>query len=847
MSKLGLDVNPSKQIETPSTESTSTSAISSRLNQASVGIERARNDFAESQNPFSHLKKRKRLAESSLREISEVTESVEALIEQKDLPEVTPPTTSALDISQSSLVNADRELAKNLEGRSHAGELVINSSAKNKPASEGASIFEDQTRLLQAEQRKERLDALQQQALILELSRDQARLIAKEQFKDNPNRVLTNDEFQSSLKKILSETNANQPLASQIQEEFVKTYIKEREKLFEEMNWAKRKYYQAKGWCSGKIDQLQNFGHEVADTCVAVSKGISKLAVGAYELASNLDWKKIGEGSLKILATCGKALIDPDFYLSVAEWTGKAALWTLKTVGKTLIHIATDPIGCIKGAWGFICEMSSSMGLTQMINGVVCFAKAPYQYLIDLVKPGGGFAVANHNLKENLIAAKDGVVGALQCVCQITGLADCYYTIKHAGKALILYGQGKNLEAALEGGQALMHLAFAIASASSIVATVSTLGAASGTVAMVVTGRLSLNEGIEQIGKQALKAFGKELAENALGNVPKNVLESVTEQASREAGETLAKETVEMITKAGSEEITKETAHQIVAQVTKRAAVLGEIAGKEIVEKSGLSKALTESAEILFQQLQHGNRALTKHLVETGFSKVEAKAMTQAATQLFRNSATKKEIIEVLAEEASKRIAKEVEARATHYFVESFETHLASALLTNAAFKQSLEAISKKAGITSAKFMSQLVEGAAKGFKEGLEKGLREAVELAIKKALAKVRFHLKVSKNSGNNHKNRTTSLIEIDDSDVEYFLEDIKTEKLETQALKISKTLSELDKKFEIEVKDGVMIRVEYYVIDTSKIYTGKRDIIGSSDPIARERVKAVEKEIY
>ncbi len=826
MSKADLQLSPNKPAETSSNNSSSPTQTETKASKTTHTEERTRNDFTAAQNPFASIRKKK-LRESGLKELNNFRSTPDTSLTELDSSEDKTSQTSGLTVSKSSIVNEERETFKNLEGRSKTGDLVINSGGN--ALRDPSDIASKQFDLLLAEQQREREVLISRKETAFKTTTLLAVQSAREHFQVNPNQIITTEEFQTKLQKITSLINSDQTLVNQIQEEFLRAYVAERDKLYGEMSWIKQKYYQATGWVSEKLNTLKDLTIGIVDTSTAVCKGITKLVSGACKLVANLDWDKIKETSWTMLSNCGEALSDPNFYLKVLEGTGKATLWVLKQVGTAIVNIITDPIGALEGTWKFVKQMSSSMGLSQLINGAWCAVKAPYQYCIDLVRPGGGFAYANENLKNNLIAVKDGVIGGLKCVCEITGLADCYYTLKHGSKALILYGQGRNLEAALEAGQAVMHLAFAVASASSIIATVSTLGAASGTVALVATGRLSLSEGIERVGKHAFKAFGKELAETALSKVPKTVLEEATEKASREAGETLAKETIEIIAKTSSAEITKDTAEIIVKNVGIRAAELGQIAGREIIEKSGLSKALTESAEMLFSQLQHGSKDLTKQLIENGISKAQAKAMTHTASGLFRSNATKKEIVEILTSEASKHIAKEVEENATKHFLKSFEKSLASAMISNLAFKESFEAIAKAAGISSSEFMSKLAESAAKGFKEGLIKGISEAVELAIKKALTRSRFASKVRSSGAKAGRIDENNLADLGDYCLEDLIELSEREETKPLQLKNARLLNELDKKFEIEVKDGSIIRVEYYILDSSKIYTGKRDIIG------------------
>ncbi len=833
----------------PSTAPSSTPLSTGSLNH------QARNEFAKDINPFGDLRNKKKKGDFDLEEetFTSAIKTVDQLVAaERALPEATPEAPSGLSVSQASVINQERELAKQLEGKVRSGDLVIDSTSGNKAAElqevalqQAREREEAQKELEREAARREAIRAAEVQNIQVENEqtiqkkqdektiqevRSMANSIAKTHFKDDPNRVITSEEFKTYLEQTAAKTNASPEMIRQIQDEFIKSYTAQREAAFKELNWVQRKYYEAKNWCSNKLDNLKDVGQniisageKIVEGAAAVAKGVGVLAKGAYNLAVETDWVAVGQKALEYTGKAIVAVSDPRNWVKAGDMLLNAGVYVAKGIGNGIYAVVTDPIGSLKATGTFFKGMSESIGLTDLAKGVWATAKAPYQYIYDVARPGGGFAVANQNYMENMRIAKDGLIGGLKCAAEITGVADAYYGLKHGCNALILVGQGRHLEAGLEAAQATMHLALG---GGKLLVTVGTAGV--GTIANAAVGTIA-KEALKQVAKQGFKEIGKEIAEKALEHGLKNGAKSIAKEVAQQSAEILGKETVDLVIKEGAGAVTKETAGQITAKIATRAGELGQQNAKEILERSGISKHLTEGAEATFKDLQHGGKELKQKLIDAGFSAKDAKKMSKASSKAFNNGTTDGEIVEALTKEATEVIKKELVPDATAHFGKAYRSQLDEALTHNPAYKESMEKIANKAGKTSKEFTDDLSEAATKAYREGLEKGMKEAVEQAIKKAMAKFRLN---SSSSLGNRAGRDLEFEEkelvIDDKHISEVYAYSQGETLVEKRTEIKAEILQ-DKRSRIVERDGNLIRVEFYTIEGNEIITSQ-DVVGS-----------------
>ncbi len=834
--------------------------LPSGLKATSLTDNSARHEFAKDLNPFGDLRKKKKGEEFDLEaENFTAIKSVEQLVAaERALPEATPEAPSGLSVSQASVINQDLELARKLEGKTRSGDLVIDSTSSSKSTEQQEEALrqarerearelaraQEEVRAkaeLQAEQQKiqlqnAQLQQAQQEEKTMQEVKAMASNVAKAHFAEDPNRVISSAEFKTYMEQTIAKTNADPTLIAKIQEEFIKTYTAQRDADFNDMNWVKRKYYEAKNWCSGALDSLREVGNDLINAGESLLKGAKAVGVGIVTLGKgitnaivNADWEKIGEKTLELAGKAWDAVKEPENWLKAGKMILDGGIYVVEGIAKGAWNLVTDPVGSLKAVGKFAGDMCDSIGLTAVAKGVVAGIKAPYEYIYDLARTGGDFSVANKNFANNMVALKDGVVGGLQCACEITGIADVYYAASHGCKALILVGEGRNLEAALEGAQATMHLTFAALSAGSIAATVASGGAAVGTVALVATGRIAAKEALQLMAKQGLKTIGKELAENALEQGLKNGAKTIAKEVAQESAQVLGKETVDLVIKEGAGVVTKETAGKITEKIAARAAELGEKNAKEILERSGIAKHLTEGAETTFKDLQTGGKELRQKLIDAGYSVKEAKQMSKATSKAFRSGVKDGEILETLTKEASEVIQKEIVPDASAHFGKAYRGHIDDALKDNPAFKESMDAIAHKAGKSTKEFSDELAEAATKAYREGLEKGIKEVCEQAFKKALAKFRLHSHAVMGEGRSRVRAPvdTELV-IDEQYVsEVYAFSQKEEVVAHQAE--AKNDPSADKRSRIIERDGNIIRVEFYTVEGNEIIIAQ-DIVGS-----------------
>jgi hypothetical protein len=467
-------------------------------------------------------------------------------------------------------------------------------------------------------------------------------------------------------------------------------------------------------------------------------KGAKKITKDIANVVVNTDWEKVGSKVLelgeKALDYSIKALQDPATYIAV----GTALVHGAAYLGKGTLNAILHPVGTAMRAYGVIKSISDSIGFSDVLIGIRSLGVGVFQYGYDLLRPGGGFDVANENGLKNLQKVGKGFVGAAQCFAEVTGLADLCQAGKYGVQAIVLYGQGRKLEAAFALGNCAMHAVFAVASAQSISATIATGGAAIGSVAAVAGLKVFAKEAMKQTlkvaAKEGLEGIGKELAKTAMKEIGAEALEK---SAAKMLSTALTETTQRLVS-----EVTEHGAGKLVADNVKR--IASETAEKQSVKfftDSGLEKIITEGGFRILKSLREG--ANSKNIVTLlktagGLSDEGAEVALKEIRVAIARGKNDAEIIEALTEGASKPISNMLK----NSTADSFEAGLKKSLHSERKLADALADNARKASKSTDELATELSRAGREGYEEGIEKGIKTACREAFKKSMRRLRAH---------------------------------------------------------------------------------------------------------
>lgn len=521
-------------------------------------------------------------------------------------------------------------------------------------------------------------------------------------------------------------------------------------------------------------------GHGVATAVEYGWKGVK--AVGSF----------VGEHGWSALKWCGNLLASPIkgcFYLGQSIGEGVVDVGSFLLGQKSWSEVSQNFSSNIGKAgaefarpWHLVKGLSDSLGLTDVIVGVGHIAAIAPHLLWDAGKVltgQGSFADLKNHFVGHLVGAKDGVVGGVKLLGEVTGVTDLFLAGKHSCQAVIAYGRGDMAGVAIHSAQAAMHGTFAALSAGSIAATVATAGAAGASVVAVVTLRQSAKEAAKVVLKEASKQFfkeaSKEIGEVALKKVssnatevlsrrygPEAVLQAVEKHAGQELAQAVGKEARQaVVDKAVMKELLQREAREggrdVLKEISKRGpdAISKEAfeqVSREIGEKRTVAllkelKADTIVKDEVLPLLKNAAESNPKKFAATltekfGLSKGEAKDMAKEVQRCLKKGKSDDEIKALLEEGISKpfsaKMAKEME--------QPFKDTIRSGLkgeMPDVFGREMVEAVEKKAaklGKDVNKFIDELTESAWKGYREGIERAIKSVVREGIEKAFKEFR-----------------------------------------------------------------------------------------------------------
>ena len=532
----------------------------------------------------------------------------------------------------------------------------------------------------------------------------------------------------------------------------------------------------------------------------AVEKTANGLLWAADTIVSAKAW--VEQNGERLLKATGEMLLNTGTGLLKAGWAGLKTGWNLGRVAlgqmnwqdfKTttahafsgaLEHLRTAGSIARAGlstAGGFLKDLSDSIGLTDLAVGIYHNSVMLPHLVYDLgmcaigkQTLSGAFSNAAHHMSESL----RGVVGAVKCLGEVTGVTDALMAGKHLVHALAEYGRGNDAAALAHLGTAALHGTFAVMSAGAIAATVATGGAAAGSIAAVVTGRMAMKQaakavlktaakeffekGAKEIGELAVKKLGgealslvsKEMGSAAVKELEQQALRELGSGATKEAttammerlalqkviqreGVATAKELGEGLSKKASSELTTDTVQQLGKEVGERrtAALLKELKLSESVDEL-VYDALTKIDSMSPRQAR-------AHLMDTfGLSKREAGRMARETKKALKSGKADDAIKQLYEDGITKHITEVIQTDMEASFKETFGKALRGQLDEpwSKTLAKNVDEQAKALGKNVDEFADELVEAGWKGVKEGIEAATRKAVREGIESAFKRFR-----------------------------------------------------------------------------------------------------------
>lgn len=527
------------------------------------------------------------------------------------------------------------------------------------------------------------------------------------------------------------------------------------------------------------------------DAAIAVGDGITT-AVEVCGKGLTVAASFVGEHGWKALKWCGELVASPikgcfyfgqslgegildvgSFLLGQKSWSEVAQNFS-SNIGKAGAEFAR-PFHLVK-------SLSDSLGITDLVVGVGHVVAIVPHLLWDagkILTGRGSFADLSSNFVSHLNGAKDGVLGGLRLLGEVTGVIDLFLACKHGCQAIVAYGRGDMTGVAIHTAQAVMHGTFAALSAGSIAATVATAGAAGGAIVGVALLRQSAKEATKVVLKEASKQFfkgaAKEIGEVALQKVAGNatevltnrfgaeaVLQAVEKHAGQELVQAVGKEAREaVVNKAVMKELLEREAREGAGDVLKEVARRGQTAistevfesvGKEIGEKRtvALLKELKLDAIVkdeVLPLLRSTTDSNPKKLASTlsekfGLSKDEAKQMAKEVQRCLNKGRSDEEIKAILEEGISKPLTEKMAKEMEKPFKDTMRSGLKGEM-PDVFGREMVEAVEKKAaslGKTVDSYVDELTEASWKGYREGIERAVKSVVREGIEKAFKEFR-----------------------------------------------------------------------------------------------------------
>ncbi|MEZ4753904.1 MAG: hypothetical protein R3A13_06280 [Bdellovibrionota bacterium] len=672
--------------------------------------------------------------------------------------------------------------------------------------------------------------------------------IASSDYKDNPNYAEIRKLFERpELKDALS---GQVKMTKEEFEMFYKVYEKERARLWETLNFAEKAWHgtgnvvervgnwfeqaasDVKQWCTNAVIDTSAWLVEAGAKCEKIWKGIKEITSDVCNWVKNLSWEDIKNGLMSAVKGVGwllekgwELVSNPENWLKALKFGADLVVGFFETCfefGQAIAHglitndwrklekVAEKTWNGIKKVGSFLYDIAKDLGIVDLVSGVwnaaVYSLRAIYEFGKSFLTAAatllttGSLSKAWNALKSGVITAAQfmiaskealikGIVGAAKAIWEFSGAADLYNCIKSLGQAIILYGEGRKMEALMAFGSSAMSFLFF---APKLALTIFTFGAGNAALAGVQSAfaKIFMKKVVFESAEKGAKLLLREGTENFAKRITAKIGNGF-EKAAIEGVETGIKELDKVLPNlyakvAGKTGVAREKAlAEVEEQVSKIISKNVKKSTVEMFEKSGASEFITkEVLDLRNKIVDLSAKDLRRELMQKRLVQLAAEGQVELSEKIQRRLAknaelSRKELGKILGKSESKELARQAKnlkrtakSKAGWEKAGGFgekiqedtikELH-EEALKQSAKAREILDNYVEQAGKLHGfedDFLQSLRKGGYKGIDDGLEKGIRESVEKAWKRAMKefrkgmrKKRLHLR-NKGSGKSKK---------------------------------------------------------------------------------------------
>jgi hypothetical protein len=499
---------------------------------------------------------------------------------------------------------------------------------------------------------------------------------------------------------------------------------------------------------------------------------------------------EVTKGFARGAVDVGAALIGQKSWSEV----GHNFIGSMCRVGEILRPGYEISCGVLNMAWNGVKGVSDSLGITQLLAGAYHLVALVPHLLWDtgkLLTGQGSFTELRNNVATHLKGCADGVVGAVTCLVEVTGIADLYHAVCEGCLALAAYGRGDTAAFKQHSMMMAMHGAFALLSIGSIVATIGTAGAAGGSIVAVAAGRATLKQAGKVVLKEAGERFFKEGAREIGEKVTREVIDAAPKAlAARQGGaatlkeleaqaamtgkpvaELAYKELVRVEAKAAATETAKRMAEKGLEGATLDGAKtiareVGEMRTKGLLKEMGLNLFVeNETYALLRNGVDKDIKTLSKEIGEKyGLPAKKARTMAKEVQDALKSGRSDAQMRKILEDGISEPLIDSlqdgimVEYKRT--ISKAFRGDLQELGEVEAKqLKEAVEANARRSGKDVGTYQDELVDATWAGYKEGIEKGVRSVVREGIEHAFKRFRERKKEYRGGDKSNRPRTAT----------------------------------------------------------------------------------------
>jgi len=485
-----------------------------------------------------------------------------------------------------------------------------------------------------------------------------------------------------------------------------------------------------------------------------------------WEFASSPEtWSKAWELTCRAGAAVKDFVSNPERWLKAAEAVRELyrkslelTVWCIQNPGEALRNCLSASWRGTKAVGSFLKSVSDYTGITDLAVGLYHTAMIPWESIRSLASVASGVAkdfvklakgeISADQLKENFKSnlafnnermtervsqALRAFKGAGTLVAELTGIRDTYLAISCA-----IRGDWKGVA---------FHATFAALSAGALIATISTAGAAGGSMVAVAAGRQTLKQATKQTLRQGTRIFvrgqGKEIGTRVWNSIAaehgsKAMHSDMLRLATRSA-DTAGEMAASFVKRHGSQALTPKT-----ITILNRAAA--EQGAEQLLKRWGVTqKIYRETLGVLNSTIKFKRRKLA-HQVQAMLPEMTRRESRRIAGNLqkaLRNGRGDKELMKLIEKGATESIAGRIlkasestfKQRTRQWFTGQARKAKGEILDSSKVLNRAMREQAKSSGRPVKDVINQSVDAAWKGYRQGVYRATSTAVQAGVKKA----------------------------------------------------------------------------------------------------------------